>query len=495
MVAAGGDRPLVAGDFPLHRQENDLYREDGTLALEIARRKEQSSQLYANFYQRLGGDATKHERDVFRKLYFLHPEIIHALRHTSPTSEILRAFPKADLHTHLGGVLSAEEIISVALSEKQVAPDPEVQAAISQENMAALRDLRGQCFAGKKEDFRTFYPRLLAFIAAFDGRASLFERLIFDEYLDPFRYHRIGINPYQALGEFQGSSLLQTQNTLTAAVRAYAGQLKSDRVRYVEIRCSPYKYTRLGLTESEVVDIIMDTLDGYHEHFDYRLIVIIGRQAKDSELFQSIGSTLALMESNSRFAGKLAGVDLAGDEGARPPAELRPHFMPFLERCLRVTIHAGETASAENIWEAVYHLSADRIGHGLKLIERPNLLSRFVDKNIGIEMCPSSNDQIVGFREDIYPLGTYMQNGLKVTVNTDNAGISRTSLTNEFLKAAGFCSLSLWECLILIRNSLTTAFLDTASRKRLLLEFENEIHTWCIEHKNSLIECARARAS
>jgi adenosine deaminase len=77
-----------------------------------------------------------------------------------------------------------------------------------------------------------------------------------------------------------------------------------------------------------------------------------------------------------------------------------------LERCIHVTIHAGETESVDNIWQAVYHLSADRIGHGLKLLDKPELIPRFIDKNIGIEMCPSSNDQIIGYlcAEHAYPL-------------------------------------------------------------------------------------------
>jgi adenosine deaminase len=166
--------------------------------------------------------------------------------------------------------------------------------------------------------------------------------------------------------------------------------------------------------------------------------------------------------------------------------------MPFLQQCLRITIHAGETESAENIWEAVYHLSADRIGHGLKLTEHPELLKRFVDKHIGIEMCPSSNDQIVGFRvgfrNEPYPLKDYMNAGLKVSLNTDNAGISRTTLSNEFLKAAELCGgLSLWECLVLIRNSLITAFIDAKTQKQLLNTFENDIHDWCLANKNALL--------
>jgi adenosine deaminase len=124
-----------------------------------------------------------------------------------------------------------------------------------------------------------------------------------------------------------------------------------------------------------------------------------------------------------------------------------------------------------------YGLSADRIGHGLKLLDKQELLKRFIDKNIGVEMCPSSNHQIVGYRDKEYPLKEYLKRGLKVSVNTDNCGISRTTLSNEFMTAAELCgSLSQWDCLVLIRNSLSMMFADHETKQSLLRSFEDEIY-------------------
>jgi adenosine deaminase len=108
---------------------------------------------------------------------------------------------------------------------------------------------------------------------------------------------------------------------------------------------------------------------------------------------------------------------------------------------------------------------------------------KHIDKNIGIEMCPSSNDQIVGYRHGGYPLKKYMEKGLKVTVNTDNAGISKTSVLAEFYKAARLCGgLSLWDCMVLIRNSLSVAFAGHQTRLTLLRSFEDELYDWCIKN-------------
>jgi len=186
-------------------------------------------------------------------------------------------------------------------------------------------------------------------------------------------------------------------------------------------------------------------------------------------------------ETNGAFAEKLAGVDLAGTEGKLPPEKLRSVFMPFLERCVHLTIHAGETEPVENVWQAVYHLNADRIGHGLNLLDRPELLRRFIDRNIGVEMCPTSNDEIVGYAGKKYPLADYLRAGVKVTVNTDNCGISRTSLSGEFYKAAEMSGgLSLWDCFALIRDSLLVAFVDKPARTRLLRLYEDRLYDWCV---------------
>ena len=109
------------------------------------------------------------------------------------------------------------------------------------------------------------------------------------------------------------------------------------------------------------------------------------------------------LDLHQRASSRLVAFDLAGNEQKQTPAAIREDFLPLLERCLQITIHAGETASAESIWEAAHHLQADRIGHGLKLGDHLELLRRFIDRKIAVEMCPSSNQQIVGFQDAFLP--------------------------------------------------------------------------------------------
>ena len=467
IVSADKER-IKSSDYPLNYESSEklfteiLYDEDGSLEKEIQRRKENSNQLYANFY---GMISEKNQKggDIFRKLYFLHPDILRKLKSYKLGEDVARdfsiisRFPKAELHSHLGGVLSPEEIIKVAECAHQCREEETV--------------------------YRRFDEKIKK-ILSFKNRADDFKKDIYTDFYDEEKFYAIGIDAYQKLGDYQGSSLLQSRETISKTVELYAENLIKDNVHYVEIRFSPYKYTRLGLSVIDVINIIAEGFEKYRGKLEYRMIYIIGRQATKEEIKKSIDIISGLFNENPLVAEKIAGIDLAGNEVVTKPSELRELFMPLLKRCMRITIHAGETEGAESIWEAVYHLSAERIGHGLKLFDRKELLQHFVDKGIGIEMCPSSNDQIVGFSRnaDSYPLKKYLDEGLKVTINTDDCGISGTYLSKEFIKASQMCSgLSLWDVIVMIRNSLSIAFCDKLTKSRLMHEFENEILKICQE--------------
>ncbi len=461
LLVTADARPLRSCDFPLFVDESKIIQnieEDCSLLKEIQSRKEKSSQIYVNFYTNISKQNSK-KRDIFRKLYFLHPASLQKLRDykfgndTEKDLRILKKIPKAELHSHLGGVLSPEEIIQVAQEEKNYAADIK--------NPASVR-------------FKNHIQKILSYKNIED-----FEKAVYGEYLEPQKFYRIGIDKYRQLGDFQGSGLLQTEKTISRTIELYAQSLIAQNVKYVEIRCSPYNYTRAGLTINQVVNCMMKTLDLYKNDFEYRFIYILNRSSKSEAIKESVDKILNLLNENKNFAQKLVAIDLAGSENEDTrPSKLREYFMPLLEKCINITIHAGETDTVQSIWEAVYHLSADRIGHGLKLLDNEELINRLLNKNIGIEMCPSSNQQIVGFNQtdQKYPLVDYLNRGLKVTINTDDQGISRTNLTAEFKKALELCpGLTLWDFIVMIRNSLSIAFCDSELKNRLMHDFEDQI--------------------
>ncbi len=404
----------------------------------------------------------------------------------------LRALPKPELHCHLGGVLRAAELVEVAeVHRAEVERHAGLQSWVArwrplvrQQRWSELRDLI-QSLPQQWKSLRA--PQLpeplavCAFLLEFADHVAGLDELIFGDARAEGSFVGQGIEAYERLGDLQGSGLLQSVPTIHKATELLLRQAARENVRYLEIRCSPLNYTRGGCSAQEVVQTIQRACAAF-PHVQTRLLFIGSRHGDPEVLQQHVALAQQLAEAGF---GDLVGFDLAGHEEQLSPAQLRETFLPLLQRCFQITIHAGETADARSIWEAVYHLQADRIGHGLTLREQPELLRRFLDRRIAIEMCPSSNVQIVGFRDNYlphterlprYPLQEYLNQGLRVCVNTDNPGISRSDLSQELHRAARLtpAGLSPWELFLLLRNGFAAGFCDRAERKRLLQTAEQE---------------------
>lgn len=461
-----------------------------------------------NFYVNYNNTQNQDYRSNFTVLFSLSPSIFRnmanrRIKHGTSYAEVegfLMALPKTELHCHLGGVLYPKQIIEVARSW-----DKDVQAWIGRSRSLAdfhescttaaatgnLEVLPGVlCQQGIKEYYSANFgnegiPRHIVSavcVLAFSQNEDLFRKLVYGELLMEDRFSDIGINRYERLGDYQGSSLLQSRESIRMTVRMMCKNAIEDNVKYIEVRCSPHKYTAEGLDELEVYHLIEDTMRDFGDRLKSKIIIIASRHGGEEDIQRAV-----------QLAGKiaaepgslLAGIDLAGDEAARRPGEVRTLFLPLLEKCMGVTIHAGETMPSQSIWEAVYHLSAERIGHGLTLIERQDLLKKVRDRRIGVELCPSSNMQIAGYRyahanavnDPEYPLKAFLENEIRVTVNTDNPGISLTSQSKEIYRAALLSKdgLNMFDILQLIKNGVSTSFLDHGEKKQLMYQFEEEL--------------------
>ncbi|MDT8380465.1 MAG: CRISPR-associated ring nuclease [Desulfotignum sp.] len=489
--------PFDVRRFPLSTDNHEHE-----LLTEINSRQATASDIFHNFATRiLAGEQTN-----FRRLYALSPELIRQLknRHIGTDPKMapqelawLQALPKADLHCHFGGILSVEEMIEAAGAEAEnidayCRTHPEfrvwndqIKTAVKHHDTSFLAEqMDGSGKALRNRFLQIPEPlTVCAFLLAFENRHALLDELIFGDLRDPKAFFAIGIDRYETLGDLQGSGLMQTEAVIRAACRILKRQVRHHHITYLELRCSPLNCTRAGLTGKQVVNILLDELAGY-EFCRFQLIFIASRHGTMEKIQQHINLAISLAQDNSVFKDHFSGFDLAGAESAKKPEDLRQAFLPLMEQCVQFTIHAGEDEPVENIWQAVYHLSADRIGHGLSLLEKPDLMTRFIDRKIVLELCPSSNFQIVGFQDpslgqlgDVYPLKEYLTAGVKVTVNTDDPGISRTHLSFEYLKAARMTEngLSFWEILQLIRNSFRAAFAPHKVKRDCLIHAENRI--------------------
>ncbi len=494
-------------DFPIpYSPKGGSLHPSTELAKKVDGLLQQASHLLLNFTTRL---LKSSPQSNFHALYSLPPSVIEKLRNSivgrdqsqnQSDLEWVRSIPKSELHCHLGGILDASEILDIAalhLHEIETLAQNDasfsawlskVRAASSSSIESIHSDLTPRGWKDDRDNWgkKNRHIATSAFVLHALASPKRIDTYQFGDLLNPERFQAVEIGPYEKLGDLQGSSLLQTEKALRFVCQRIIEKCQVESATYCEIRCSPLNCIHGGLSPFEVIAILRDAL-GSSPSTRFKLIFIASRHGQDDNVTGHVNLGLQWLKNDfASFSHWFAGFDLAGAEHKRSPKEVQKLFRPALQSCLNITIHAGENEPAQNIWEAVYDLNADRIGHGLTLQDQPELLQRLRLRRVALEMCPSSNYQIVGYHDRAipssksfpqYPLIDYMNQGLKVTLNTDDPGMSRTTLSREYLKAAWMCpdGLSRWQILQLVRNGFKAAFLDPSERQDLILKAEKTL--------------------
>ncbi|MCQ6561998.1 adenosine deaminase [Paenibacillus mendelii] len=320
-------------------------------------------------------------------------------------NELLAALPKADLHIHLDGSVKPETIL--ALAHSRGFPLPADQA-----------------------------DGLIPYMQVEDDCESL------QAYLSKFQF---------VLG------FMQDTEALERIAYELVEQAAAERCIYTEVRFAPQLHTEQGLSLDAIMDSVLAGLKRGEERFGVvaRLIVICMRH-------HAMPENRAAIEAAARFKDRgVAAVDLAGDEAFYPAGLFRDLFAFAHENGLPVTIHAGEAAGPANIEEAVVHLGASRIGHGVRLREDQAILELVKQRRIPLELCPVSNIQtkaVAGWND--YPVLDYIRQGVRVTINTDNRTVSGTTLTREYRMLMDECGLDIGQIVLVIRCGFEAAFAE-----------------------------------
>jgi adenosine deaminase len=482
-VDLDGNGAVCAARFPLPLPDvNSVVAWPAPRAVwlrdEVRERERAGSRLFGNYLVSLA----QHERhENWRSLYRLPPRLIDALRRKPIGPDLadwLRALPKAELHRHVGGCLDILAQREVGRAVWESLTTDERKAAAGQ-----VRSLlkHSNWPADWPEVLRHDVPRAncAAALLVHAGQEQL-DHNLFAATSPRFALrtrHPLGFAAYERPGELSGSTLLSHP----AAIEPYAEQIVRQAVAeglmYVELRGSPNKYGD-GLaflrSFSSAIQKAAARLPPAERPI-FRFIIIADRRQR-----ATLSEVIALaVQGKQEMDDFVAGLDMAGDEATVRPEEIADCFLPAFEVCLPLTIHAGEGERADSIWQAAYHLHADRIGHGLTIGEHPQLTGRFRDRSICLELCPTSNREVVGFRDPTvpesagapeYPLETLWREGLPLTICTDNPGISRTTLADEYLVAARMAKdgLHCWDVLAMIKQAFMHAFLPSRDKGELL---------------------------
>ncbi len=242
-------------------------------------------------------------------------------------------------------------------------------------------------------------------------------------------------------------AVMQNVDALVRVAAECAEDLAADGIVYAEVRFAPELHVEHGLALDAVVEAV---LEGFR---------VGARRAAQTGRRIRVGCLLTAMRhaARSREIAELAvryrdlgvvGFDIAGAEAGFPPTRHLDAFEYLRQQNSHFTIHAGEAFGLPSIWEALQWCGADRLGHGVRIVDditfdpdgtpRLGLLAAYVrDKRIPLEMCPTSNVHTGAAKSLLdHPIGLLTELRFRVTVNTDNRLMSDVSMSSEMAALA-----------------------------------------------------------
>jgi adenosine deaminase len=270
----------------------------------------------------------------------------------------------------------------------------------------------------------------------------------------------------------QTVAVLQTPEALERVAFEMVTDAATDGVRYLEVRYCPLLSCANGLTLDEIIVAIGQGLGrGAAVHSLHAAMICCTLRHLDPSDSESIAEAAVRHRSDG-----VVGFDIAGGEATHGAAPHRGAFEIAARGGLGITVHAGEAAGPESIAEAIFDCHADRIGHGTRLVEDPALMAYVRDRQIPIEINLSSNVQTRAVPSaDRHPLRRFLDEGLMVTLSTDNWLMSDVTLSAEYALATESLGLSRTEITTLVLNGFRSAFLPRSQREDLVRQVRAEL--------------------
>ncbi|MGW1427148.1 adenosine deaminase [Streptomyces sp. NPDC002431] len=276
-------------------------------------------------------------------------------------------------------------------------------------------------------------------------------------------------------------AVMQTREALVRVAAECAEDLAADGVVYAEVRYAPEQHLEAGLTLEEVVEAVNE---GFRE--GERRARRDGNRIRVGALLTAMrhaARSLEIAELANRYRDQgVAGFDIAGAEAGFPPTRHLDAFEYLKRENNHFTIHAGEAFGLPSIWQAIQWCGADRLGHGVRIIDdievaengevKLGRLASYVrDKRIPLELCPTSNLQTgaaASYAE--HPIGMLRKLHFRATVNTDNRLMSGTSMSQEFEKLTETFGYTLDDMQWFTVNAMKSAFIPFDERLAMINE-------------------------
>ncbi len=284
---------------------------------------------------------------------------------------------------------------------------------------------------------------------------------------DPPDYRRF-LEKFKILRQFYTS-----KEAVQRIVREAIIDAAHDNIRYLELRFNPeaLAYAQ-NFSRNDVVEWVKEATRSAQAETGTRtcLILTIPRT-------ESLQTADEIAELSIAHLGDLVrGIDLVGDEANFPVDRFLKPFLRARAAGVCITIHAGEWASAQNVYTAVKYLDAQRIGHGIRSIENSNVIQLLYERKVALEVCPTSNLQtgaVYGITQ--HPLLDLYNLRLRVTLNTDDPSISDTTLSDEYVVAVSSLGIEPRHIYHMLRYSAEAAFIPPEELPWLIAMMRREL--------------------
>ncbi|WP_226569948.1 adenosine deaminase [Mangrovibacter yixingensis] len=321
--------------------------------------------------------------------------------------------PKAELHVHIEGTL-----------------EPELIFKLAQRNNVALA-------WSKVEDLRQAYQ--------FTSLQS---------FLDIY---------------YAGTSVLQTEEDFYEMTAAYIDNAHQNGVIHAEIFFDPQSHTSRGIGFDVFIPGMIRALESAREKgMTTQLIMCFLRHLPESDALKTFEDS---REWFSRHPEWLTGVGLDSSENGNPPEKFARVFAMAKEAGLRRVAHAGEEGPVEYIWQALQLLESERIDHGVRSLDDPELIAHLSDTQMPLTVCPLSNVKLRVFDTMAdHNLRELLQAGVNVTINSDDPAYFGGHVNENYQSIISALQLTENECYTLLKNSLISAFVNAQARDKMLMQ-------------------------
>ncbi|MEW1834897.1 adenosine deaminase [Microbacterium sp. NPDC079995] len=321
----------------------------------------------------------------------------------------LRTLPKAELHLHIEGTLEPELAFSLARRNGVLLP------------FADIDDLRARYDFTDLQSFLDLY--------------------------------------------YSCMTALRTARDFEELAVAYLERAAAEGVRHVEMFFDPQVHAANGVPVDVVIDGLLAGLRTAADHFDMTggLIVCIVRD-------QPVASAEALLDEIAPRAHEILGIGLDSAEVGYPPSLFEGVFRRAAELGLHRVAHAGEEGPAAYVWEALRELEVERVDHGIRAVDDPDLIAHLAEHRVPLTVCPLSNVRLRAVPDlAAHPLRRLVEAGVVVTINSDDPSYFGGYIGDNYAAVAslGFDTTELAQ---LAENSIEASFADAARKAALIAE-------------------------